>query len=109
MNSQVDPGASLVAKMERHLAAQRATTKAVREWDERRASEEVNAVLYAGAISTVSKAEKEARLSVVLHEPSDRAEQDRKLEYLAAFILSTRGPLDPTEMEMIERMSDRQM
>lgn len=102
-----DPSASLVEKMERHLAAQRATTRVVREWDERRASEEVNAVLYAGAISTVSQAEKEARLSIVLHEPSDRAEQDRKLEYLAAYILSTRGPLDPMEMEMIERIADR--
>ncbi|CUX72250.1 MULTISPECIES: hypothetical protein [Agrobacterium] len=109
MRETNDPGTSLVEKMERHLAAQRVTTRVVREWDERRASEEVNAVLYAGAISTASQAEREARLSIVLHEPSDRAEQDRKLEYLAAFILSTRGPLDPMEMEMIERIADRQM
>ena len=67
----------------------------------------MRAVFYAGAISAVSKAEKEARLSIVLHEPLDRAEHDHKLQYLAAFILSMRGPLDPKEMEMIEMIADR--
>jgi hypothetical protein len=104
----LEPGVSLFDKVERHIAAQRATTIAVREWDDRRASQEVNDVLYAGAISAVSQAEKEARLSIVLHEPVDRAEHDDKLQYLAAFILSTRGPLDPKEMEMIEIIADRE-
>lgn len=96
---------SLFEKMERHIAAQKATAKTVREWDEKRAVERVSPVVYAGALAAASKEDEAARLSIVMHRPADRKESDRKLEYLAAYILTTQAALDPREMEVIEALS----
>jgi len=97
---------SLFEKMERHIAAQKATAETVREWDEKRAVERVSPVIYAGALAAASKEDEAARLSIVMHRPVDRKESDRKLEYLAAYILTTQAPLDAKEMEVIEAVAD---
>ncbi|WP_430262249.1 hypothetical protein [Neorhizobium sp. DAR64862/K0K3] len=97
---------SLFEKMERHIAAQMATAKTVREWDEKRATEPVSPVIYAGALAAASKEDEAARLSIVMHKPADRNESDRKLEYLAAYILTTQAALDPKEMEVIQTEAD---
>nr|WP_174153010.1 hypothetical protein [Agrobacterium rosae] len=73
---------SLFEKMERHIAAQRATAKPVREWDEKRAIERVSPVIYAGALAAASKEDKAARRSIVMHRPADRNESDRNLSIL---------------------------
>ncbi|WP_430256835.1 hypothetical protein [Neorhizobium sp. DAR64872/K0K18] len=97
---------SLFEKMERHIEAQRATAKTVREWDEKRAVERVSPVIYAGALAAASKEDEAARLSLVMHRPADRNESDRKLEYLAAYVLTTRAALDLKEMRIIEAIAD---
>ncbi|RYH00233.1 MAG: hypothetical protein EON58_00970 [Alphaproteobacteria bacterium] len=47
-----------------------------------------------------------ARLSIVIHRPDDRNEFDRKLEYLAAYILTTQAALDSKKMEVIKAVAD---
>ncbi|TCQ15727.1 hypothetical protein [Rhizobium sp. PP-CC-3G-465] len=103
---QVLGDGSLFEKMERHIAAQKATAKTVREWDEKRAVKRMSPVIYAAALAAASKEDEAARLSIVMHKPADRNESDRKLEYIAAYILTTQAALDPREMQVIEEVAD---
>lgn len=105
MSEKLEEG-SLFEKMEHHIAAQKATAETVRVWDEKRAAERVSPVIYAGALAAASKEDEAARLSIVMHKPADRNESDRKLEYLAAYILTTQAALDPNEMDVIQTVAD---
>ncbi|WCK69313.1 hypothetical protein [Agrobacterium tumefaciens] len=96
---------TLYQKMEGHIAALKA--KKVTEWDDKRTVGHVSPAIYAATLAAATREEEAARLSIVMHEPADRTESDRKLEYLAAYILATRAALDPKEMEVIEAIADR--
>jgi hypothetical protein len=69
MNQELEQG-SLVEKMERHIAAQKATAKTVREWDEKRPVERVSPVIYAAALAAASKEDEAARLSLCTNQPT---------------------------------------
>ncbi|WP_457578794.1 hypothetical protein [Ensifer adhaerens] len=82
--------------MDRHIAAQLATADAVRAWDERRAAGEVSDVTYANRLLGVARDEEAGWLAIVDYIPQGDQESRLKLTYMAAYLIATRGKLDPT-------------
>ncbi|OAP35216.1 hypothetical protein AU381_26090 [Sinorhizobium glycinis] len=94
--------------MERHIAAQLATADAVRAWDERRAASEVTNVAYANRLLDVARDEEAGRLAIVNYRPRGDRESRLKLAYMAAYLIATRGTLNPNEMNsVLEAPCDR--
>lgn len=77
----------------------------VREWDERRAADDVAEVVYANTLLDVAKEDEAARLRIVEHQPRDEREM-RKLAYFAAYLFATRRSLKTEEMEAVMRSAD---
>ena len=94
--------------MDQHIAALRATADAVRAWDERRAATEVTNVAYANGLLGVARDEEGGRLAIVNYRPRGDRESRLKLAYMAAYLIATRGTLNPTEMNaVLEAPRDR--
>ncbi|RVJ00725.1 hypothetical protein [Sinorhizobium medicae] len=87
--------------MDQHIAALRATADAVRAWDERRAASEVTNVAYANGLLGVARDEEAGRLAIVNYRPRGDRESRLKLAYMAAYLIATRGTLNPTEMNAV--------
>ncbi|MEJ7013765.1 hypothetical protein [Sinorhizobium meliloti] len=87
--------------MDRHIAALRATADAVRAWDERRAATEVTNVAYANGLLGVARDEEAGRLAIVNYRPRGDRESRLKLAYMAAYLIATRGTLNPNEMNSV--------
>lgn len=81
---------SLSDKMARHVLAYVATVKEA-------AKPEIDTNLLRRAF----REEEGARTAIVLHEPVNQAEKDRKLTYIAAYLIASRGTLKPEEMEAV--------
>ncbi|WP_199773085.1 hypothetical protein [Ensifer adhaerens] len=94
--------------MDRHIAAQLATADAVRAWDERRAAGEVTNVTYANRLLAVARDEEAGWLAIVNYRPRGDRESRRKLTYMAAYLIATRGTLNANEMNSpLEAPRDR--
>ncbi|ULJ74493.1 hypothetical protein [Rhizobium gallicum] len=99
--SRVETAVSLGDLIDRHIAAQLATTDAVRAWDERRAAGEVTSVIYANWLLDVARAEEAGKRAIVNHRPRDDRESRLKLTYMAAYLIATGGTLHATEMNSV--------
>ncbi|TIS62350.1 hypothetical protein [Mesorhizobium sp.] len=91
-------GLRLADVTERHMAAQRAASDALMEWDGRRAAGVVSDVAYAIAVSAVATEEATARREVMEYQPVDYEESIGKLVYITAFLIATRLRLEDGEM-----------
>lgn len=96
---------SLCELMERHIAAQLATADAVRAWDEPRAASNV---AYANRLLDVGRDEEACRLAIINYKPRGDRESRLKLAYMAAYLIATRGTLQPSQMNaVLEDTRDR--
>lgn len=102
---RTESAASLDELMELHIAAQRATVEAVREWDARRAAEVVSSVVYANGLLRVARDEEAGRREIVNYRPRNDQESRMKLTYMAAYVIATRGSLSAEEMDSILDMT----
>ncbi|RVH28385.1 hypothetical protein CN211_25930 [Sinorhizobium meliloti] len=94
--------------MDQHIAALQATADAVRAWDERRAATEATNEAYANGLLGVARDEEAGRLAIVNYRPRGDRELRLKLAYMAAYLIATRGTLDPDEMNaVLEAPRDR--
>lgn len=99
---------SLCELMERHIAAQLATADAVRAWDEPRAASKVTSVAYANRLLDVARDEEACRLAIINYRPRGDRESRLKLAYMAAYLIATRGTLQPSQMNaVLEDTRDR--
>ena len=89
---------SLGELIDRHIAVQLATADAVRAWDERRAAGEATDVAYANGLLSVARDQQAGWLAIVNYKPRDDRESRRKLTYMAAYLIATRGTLNAKEM-----------
>ncbi|MDX0519145.1 hypothetical protein BMJ34_08540 [Sinorhizobium medicae] len=106
--SGAETAVALCDLMDQHIAALRATADAVRAWDERRAATEVTNVAYANGLLGVARDEEAGRLAIVNYRPRGDRESRLKLAYMAAYLIATRGTLNPTEMNaVLEAPRDR--
>jgi hypothetical protein len=67
---------------------------------------DVTSVVYANALLEVTREEEAARLCIVQFEPRDDRESNRKLAYIAAYLLATKGTLKAEEMTAVMRGAD---
>ncbi|TJV78666.1 MAG: hypothetical protein E5X84_36885 [Mesorhizobium sp.] len=93
-------GLRLADVTERHMAAQRAASDALMDWDRRRAAGVVSDVAYAIAVSAATE-EAAARREVMEYQPVDNKESIGKLVYIAAFLIATRVRLEAGEMATV--------
>ncbi|YCI07037.1 hypothetical protein M1D34_31835 (plasmid) [Ensifer sp. D2-11] len=94
--------------MDQHIAALRVTADAARVWDKRSAATEVSNVAYANGLLDVARDEEAGRLAIVNYRPRDDRESRLKLAYIAAYLIATRGTLNPNEMNsVLEAPRDR--
>jgi hypothetical protein len=91
-------GLRLADVTERHMAAQRAASNALNDWDERRRAGALSDIAYASAVSAVATEEATARREVMTYQPVDYQESIGKLVYIAAFLIATRLRLEDGEM-----------
>ncbi len=106
--SGAETAVALCDLMDRHIAAQLATADAVRAWDERRAASEVTNVAYANRLLGIARDEEAGRLAIVNYTPRGGRESRLKLAYMAAYLIATRGTLNPNEMNsVLEAPRDR--
>jgi hypothetical protein len=82
----------------RHMAAQRAASNALNDWDERRGAGALSDIANASAVSAVATEEATARREVIAYQPVDYEESIGKLVYIAAFLIATRLRLEDGEM-----------
>lgn len=94
-------GLRLADVTERHMAAQRAASDALMDWDGRRAAGAFSDVAYAIAVSAVATEEAAARREVMEYQPVDNKESIGKLVYIAAFLIATRVRLEAGEMATV--------
>ncbi|WP_406650360.1 hypothetical protein [Rhizobium acaciae] len=99
--SRAETAVSLDELMDRHVAAQLATADAVRAWDDRRVAGEVTSVAYINGLLGVARDEEASRLAIVNYRPRDDWESRRKLIYMAAYLIATRGTLHANEMNSV--------
>ncbi|AUX78433.1 hypothetical protein NXT3_PA00141 (plasmid) [Sinorhizobium fredii] len=106
--SGAETAVALCDLMDQHIAALRSTADAVRAWDERRAATEVTNVAYANGLLGVARDEEAGRLAIVNYRPRGDRESTLKLAYMAAYLIATRGTLNPNEMNaVLEAPHDR--
>lgn len=106
--SGAETAVALCDLMDQHIAALRATADAVRAWDERRAASEVTNVAYANRLLGVARDEEAGRLAIVNYRPRGDRESRLKLAYMAAYLIATRGTLQPSQMNaVLEAPRDR--
>ncbi|MER8927712.1 hypothetical protein [Mesorhizobium sp. M0859] len=70
-------GLRLADVTERHMAAQRAASNALNDWDERRGAGALSDIAYASAVSAVATEEATARREVMTYQPIDYEECKR--------------------------------
>jgi hypothetical protein len=106
--SGVETAVCLGELIDRHIAAQLATTDAVRAWDEQRAAGELTNVAYANRLLGVARDEEAGWLAIVDYRPQGDRESRMKLTYMAAYLIATRGTLNAKEMNSaLEAPRDR--
>lgn len=106
--SEAETAVALCDLMDQHIAALRATADAVRAWDERRAATEITNVVYANPLLDAARDEEAGRLAIINYRPRGDRESRLKLTYMAAYLIATRGTLNPNEMNsVLEAPRDR--